>query len=35
MKRREFLLAVFATSLGVAGPANAADDTVTVYKSPT
>jgi hypothetical protein len=34
MKRREFLLAVLATSLQAVRPAGAADDTVTVYKSP-
>lgn len=35
MKRREFLLAVFATSLGALGPVNAAEETITVYKSAT
>lgn len=35
MKRRQFLfLAVLATSLGAAPPARAAEDLVTVYKSP-
>lgn len=35
MKRRGFLLAVFATSLGSRGLVNAAEETITVYKSPT
>jgi hypothetical protein len=34
MKRREFLLAVLATSLPAVHLAHAADETVTVYKSP-
>lgn len=35
MKRREFLLAVLATSLQAVHPAHAADEAITVYKSPT
>lgn len=35
MKRRQFLLAVLATSLGAVPSAHAVEDTITVYKSPT
>jgi hypothetical protein len=35
MKRREFLFAALAAALGTMRPANAADDAITVYKSPT
>ena len=35
MKRRQFLFAVLATSLGVVRSARAAEDSITVYMSPT
>jgi len=35
MKRREFLLAVLATSFGAVHSARAVEDAITVYKSPT
>lgn len=35
MKRREFLLAVLATSFGAVHLAHAVEDTITVYKSAT
>lgn len=35
MKRRQFLLAVLATSLGTVRSAYAAEEFVIVYKSPT
>lgn len=35
MKRRQFLFAALAASLGTVRPGHAADDTITVYKSPT
>lgn len=35
MKRRQFLLAALVASLGTVRPAHAAEETITVYKSPT
>jgi hypothetical protein len=35
MKRRQFLFAALAAPLGTVCSAHAADDTITVYKSPT